>query len=205
MIGGPLYEPEEENPMLGFRWATRYLSQSFSEAFALECNALRIARTTMGLDNITVMITFARTVAETKQVIDLMASHGLVRGKRGLKIYLMCELPANVILADQFLELVDGFSIGSNDLTQLTLGADRDSSLLGHYDERNEAVLKMIEMAVAACKKAGKYVGICGQAPSDFPEITKFLVDQGVSTVSVNPDSVVEMAHVVSEMESKLS
>jgi pyruvate,water dikinase len=205
LIGGPLYEPEEENPMLGFRGATRYLSQSFSEAFALECNALRIARTTMGLDNITVMIPFARTVAETKQVIDLMASHGLVRGKRGLKIYLMCELPANVILADQFLELVDGFSIGSNDLTQLTLGADRDSSLLGHYDERNEAVLKMIEMAVAACKKAGKYVGICGQAPSDFPEITKFLVDQGVSTVSVNPDSVVEMAHVVSEMESKLS
>jgi pyruvate,water dikinase len=205
LIGGPLYEPEEENPMLGFRGATRYLSKSFSEAFALECNALRIARTTMGLDNITVMIPFARTVAETKQVIELMASHGLVRGKRGLKIYLMCELPANVILADQFLELVDGFSIGSNDLTQLTLGADRDSSLLGHYDERNEAVLKLIEMAIAACKKAGKYVGICGQAPSDFPEITKFLVEQGVSTVSVNPDSVVEMAHVIAEMEDKLT
>ena len=203
LIGGNLYEPEEENPMLGFRGATRYLSEGFSEAFALECNALRIARTTMGLDNITVMIPFARTVSETKKVIELMASHGLVRGKRGLKIYLMCEIPANVILADKFLELVDGFSIGSNDLTQLTLGADRDSSLLGHYDERNEAVLKMLEMAIAACKKAGKYVGICGQAPSDFPEITKFLVEQGVSTISVNPDSVVQMAHVISEMENK--
>lgn len=203
LIGGPLYEPEEENPMLGFRGATRYLSDSFSESFALECNALRIARTTMGLDNITIMIPFARTVAETKQVIDLLASHGLVRGKRGLKLYLMCEIPANVILADQFLELVDGFSIGSNDLTQLTLGVDRDSNLLGHYDERNEAVLKMLEMAISACRKAGKYVGICGQAPSDFPEITKFLVEQGISTVSVNPDSVVEMAHVIADMESK--
>ncbi len=205
LIGGSIYEPSEENPMLGFRGATRYLSEAFSEAFALECNALRIARTTMGLDNVTVMIPFARTVEETKQVIDLMASHGLVRGKRGLKIFLMCEIPANVILADQFLELVDGFSIGSNDLTQLTLGVDRDSNLLGHYDERNEAVLKMLEMAIAACRKAGKYVGICGQAPSDFPEITKFLVEQGVSTVSVNPDSVVEMAHVVSDMEAKMS
>ena len=205
LIGGPLYEPEEENPMLGFRGATRYLSDSFSESFALECNALRIARTTMGLDNITVMIPFARTVAETKQVIELLASHGLVRGKRGLKLYLMCEIPANVILADQFLDLVDGFSIGSNDLTQLTLGVDRDSNLLGHYDERNEAVLKMLEMAISACRKAGKYVGICGQAPSDFPEITKFLVEQGVSTVSVNPDSVVQMAHVIADMESKSS
>jgi len=205
LIGGPLYEPEEENPMLGFRGATRYLSDSFSESFALECNALRIARTTMGLDNITVMIPFARTVAETKQVIELLASHGLVRGKRGLKLYLMCEIPANVILADQFLDLVDGFSIGSNDLTQLTLGVDRDSNLLGHYDERNQAVLKMLEMAISACRKAGKYVGICGQAPSDFPEITKFLVEQGVSTVSVNPDSVVQMAHVIADMESKSS
>lgn len=201
LIGGPLYEPTEENPMLGFRGATRYLSESFSEAFALECNALRIARTTMGLDNIAVMIPFARTVEETKQVIDLLASHGLVKGKRGLKLFLMCEIPANVILAEQFLELVDGFSIGSNDLTQLTLGVDRDSSLLGHYDERNEAVKRMLEMAIAACRKAGKYVGICGQAPSDFPEITEFLVEHGVSTVSVNPDSVVEMAHVIADME----
>lgn len=204
LIGGSIYEPTEENPMLGFRGATRYLSESFSEAFALECEALRYAREKMGLDNIVIMIPFARTVEETKQVIELMESHGLKRGEKGLQIYLMCEIPANVILADQFLELVDGFSIGSNDLTQLTLGADRDSSLLGHYDERNEAVLRMLEMAIAACKRAGKYVGICGQAPSDFPEITKFLVEHGVSTVSVNPDSVVEMAKVVADMESKL-
>lgn len=204
LIGGSIYEPTEENPMLGFRGATRYLSESFSEAFALECNALRIARHTMGLDNIAVMIPFARTVEETKQVIDLLAKNGLVRGKRGLKIFLMCELPANVILADQFLELVDGFSIGSNDLTQLTLGADRDSSLLGHYDERNPAVKEMLKLAIAACKRADKYVGICGQAPSDFPEITQFLVEQGVSTVSVNPDSVVEMAHVTAKMEKEL-
>lgn len=202
LIGGNIYEPTEENPMLGFRGATRYLSDSFSEAFSLECAALKQARETMGLNNIVIMIPFARTIEETQQVIELMASHGLVRGENGLQIYLMCEIPANVILAEQFLELVDGFSIGSNDLTQLTLGADRDSSLLGHYDERNPAVLKMLSMAISACKKADKYVGICGQAPSDFPEITQFLVQQGISTVSVNPDSVVEMATVVSNMEN---
>ncbi len=205
LVGGSIYEPTEENPMLGFRGATRYLSESFGQAFALECEALKLARETMGLDNIVIMIPFSRTVEETQQVIELMETHGLKRGENGLQIYLMCEIPANVILADKFLELVDGFSIGSNDLTQLTLGADRDSSLLGHYDERNEAVLRMLEMAITACKKAGKYVGICGQAPSDFPEITKFLVEHGVSTVSVNPDSVVEMAKVVADMEDKIA
>ena len=204
LIGGDLYEPEEENPMIGFRGAVRYPSPAFSDAFAMECAALRLARETMGLNNIAVMIPFVRTVEEGQRVIDLMAEHGLKRGQAGLKVYLMCEIPANVILAEQFLKLCDGFSIGSNDLTQLTLGADRDSSILGNYDERNEAVMKLIEMAIDACKKADKYIGICGQAASDFPEITQFLVKNHIKSISLNPDSVVEMTKVVYDMEESL-
>jgi len=204
LLGGDLYEPEEENPMIGFRGAVRYPSPAFSDAFALECAALRLARDKMGLTNIAVMIPFVRTVEEGEKVINLMAEHGLIRGESELKIYLMCEIPANVILAEQFLELCDGFSIGSNDLTQLTLGADRDSSILGNYDERNEAVMKLIEMAIEACHKAGKYVGICGQAASDFPEITQFLVQKHITSISLNPDSIVEMTHVVFDMEESL-
>jgi len=204
LLGGDLYEPHEENPMIGFRGAVRYPSPAFSDAFALECAALRIARDTMGLTNIAIMIPFVRTVEEGKKVINLMAEHGLIRGETGLKVYLMCEIPANVILAEQFLELCDGFSIGSNDLTQLTLGADRDSSILGNYDERNEAVMTLIEMAIDACHKAGKYVGICGQAASDFPEITQFLVKKHITSISLNPDSIVEMTHVVFDMEESL-
>ncbi|NOQ76981.1 MAG: phosphoenolpyruvate synthase [Methylococcaceae bacterium] len=204
LLGGDLYEPEEENPMIGFRGAVRYPSPAFSDAFALECAALRYARDTMGLNNIAVMIPFVRTVEEGQKVINLMAEHGLIRGEAGLKVYLMCEIPANVILAEQFLELCDGFSIGSNDLTQLTLGADRDSSILGNYDERNEAVMKLIEMAIDACHKAGKYVGICGQAASDFPEITQFLVQKHITSISLNPDSIVEMTHIIYDMEESL-
>ena len=204
LIGGDLYEPVEENPMIGFRGAARYPSPDFSDAFALECAALRLVRETMGLENIAVMIPFVRTVEEGQRVIDLMAQHGLIRGENGLKIYLMCEIPANVLLAEQFLALCDGFSIGSNDLTQLTLGVDRDSSLLTDYDERNEAVLKLIEMAIEACHKAGKYVGICGQAASDFPEITRFLVKKQIDSISLNPDSIVEMTKVVYDMEQSL-
>lgn len=204
LLGGDLFEPVEENPMIGFRGAVRYPSPAFTDAFALECAALRLARDTMGLTNIAVMIPFVRTVEEGQRVIDLMAENGLKRGENGLKIYLMCEIPANVLLADQFLELCDGFSIGSNDLTQLTLGADRDSSILGNYDERNEAVMKLIEMAIEACHKAGKYVGICGQAASDFPEITQFLVQKRITSISLNPDSIVEMTNVVYDMEQSL-
>ncbi|RLA00639.1 MAG: phosphoenolpyruvate synthase [Gammaproteobacteria bacterium] len=203
LIGGDLFEPVEENPMLGFRGASRYPSSDFADAFALECKALSQVRNAMGLSNVAVMIPFVRTVDEGQRVIDLLANHGLARGESGLKVYLMCELPANVLLADQFLELCDGFSIGSNDLTQLTLGVDRDSSILGDYDERNEAVLKLIEMSVDACHKAGKYVGICGQAPSDFPEITEFLVSKGIDSISLNPDSVIAMSKLIVGLENQ--
>lgn len=204
LIGGDFYEPVEENPMLGFRGAARYPSPAFMDAFALECAAIKLVREVMGLTNIAVMIPFVRTVDECQRVINKMAEHGLKRGEAGLKLYLMCEIPANVLLADQFLEHCDGFSIGSNDLTQLTLGVDRDSSLLTQYDERNEAVLKFIAMAIEACHKAGKYVGICGQAASDFPEVTEFLVKNRINSISLNPDSVVEMSKVISEMEQTL-
>jgi pyruvate,water dikinase len=155
----------------------------------------------MGLDNLELMIPFARTVDEVRKVLEVMAAQGLKRGENGLKINLMCEIPANAVLAEQFLELCDGFSIGSNDLTQLTLGVDRDSGLLTGFDERNEAVTALMQLAIRACKAAGKYVGICGQAPSDFPEITRWLVDQGIDSISLNPDSVLKMTEVVVEME----
>jgi pyruvate,water dikinase len=203
MIGGAGFEPDEENPMLGFRGAARYPSPEFAESFALECQALRQVREEMGLDNVTIMVPFVRTVDEGKRVLELMASHGLVRGAKGLQVYLMCELPANALLADRFLDDFDGFSIGSNDLTQLTLGVDRDSGLLTGYDERNEAVGILMEMAINACRRRNKYVGICGQAPSDFPEITSWLVDKGITSISLNPDSVFSMREIVSAEEAR--
>lgn len=193
LIGGQQYEPHEENPMIGFRGASRYLSDSFRECFKMEVEALKRVRDEMGLTNVWVMIPFVRTVEEGKQVIELLAENGLKRGENGLKIIMMCELPSNAVLADQFLEHFDGFSIGSNDLTQLTLGLDRDSGLVAHlFDERNEAVKAMLEMAIQACRRAGKYVGICGQGPSDHPDLARWLMEQGIESVSLNPDSVVE-------------
>jgi pyruvate,water dikinase len=203
LLGGEGFEPKEENPMIGLRGAFRYHSEAFAECFALECAAMKQVREDMGLDNLELMIPFARTVDEVQQVMDMMALHGLKRGDNGLKIKLMCELPANALLAEQFLQHCDGFSIGSNDLTQLTLGVDRDSGLLTGFDERNAAVTALMEMAIKACHAAGKYVGICGQAPSDFPEITRWLVEQGIDSISLNPDSVLKMTQVILEMEEK--
>ena len=204
MIGGRGFEPDEENPMLGFRGAARYPAPEFAEAFALECQALREVRDDMGLTNVTLMVPFVRTPEEGRRIIDLLASHGLARGQNGLQVVMMCEIPSNALLAEQFLADFDGFSIGSNDLTQLTLGVDRDSGLLTGYDERNEAVGILMEMAINACNKQGKYVGICGQAPSDFPEITAWLVEKGISSISLNPDSVFDMREIVSAEEAKL-
>ena len=193
LLGGSLYEPEEENPMIGFRGASRYLKPDFQDCFALECRAIKKARQEMGLNNIELMIPFVRTPAEAKQVIDLLAQHGLVRGENGLKLIMMCELPANALLAQEFLQHFDGFSIGSNDLTQLTLGLDRDSGLVAHlFDERNAAVKVLLEQAIAACKAEGKYVGICGQGPSDHPDFARWLMEQGIDSVSLNPDSVLD-------------
>ncbi|MBT8150213.1 MAG: phosphoenolpyruvate synthase, partial [Gammaproteobacteria bacterium] len=194
------YEPTEDNPMIGFRGAYRYPSKAFHDSFALECVAIKKVREEMGLDNVNIMIPFVRTLHEQEEVLSLLAEEGLKRGEHGLKVMIMCEIPANALLADQFLERCDGFSIGSNDLTQLTLGMDRDAGMKGG-DERNEAVLKMMEMAIVACKKAGKYIGICGQAPSDFPEITQWLVEQGIESMSLNPDSVLRMTQVVLDTE----
>jgi pyruvate,water dikinase len=203
LLGGSEFEPVEENPMIGFRGASRYYSENFAECFALECAAMLKVRETMGLDNLELMIPFVRTVEEVTQVLGLMAQHGLKRGHNGLKVKLMCEIPANAVLAERFLEHCDGFSIGSNDLTQLTLGVDRDSGILGGYDERNPAVLRLMEMAIKACRKQDKYVGICGQAPSDFPEITRWLVEQGVNSISLNPDSVLKMTQIVLDIEAE--
>lgn len=193
LIGGKLYEPEEENPMLGFRGASRYVSDNFRDCFELECRALKKVRDEMGLTNIQIMIPFVRTVAEAKRVIELLAANGLKRGENGLKVIMMCELPTNALLAEQFLEHFDGFSIGSNDLTQLTLGLDRDSGIVSHlFDERDAAVKALLSMAIHACRKAGKYVGICGQGPSDHPDLAKWLMEQGIESVSLNPDSVLD-------------
>lgn len=204
MLGGAEYEANEENPMIGFRGASRYCDTSYREAFEWECQALKRVRDDMGLDNVKIMLPFVRTVLEGKKVIDIMKTQGLVQGENNLEIYAMCEIPANVILADEFLKIFDGYSIGSNDLTQLTLGVDRESEKISHiFDERDEAVKKMIKMAIDSCKKADKYIGICGQAPSDYPEITKFLVHHGIDSISLNPDSLYEMNKVVSELENK--
>ncbi|WP_404417396.1 phosphoenolpyruvate synthase [Vreelandella aquamarina] len=193
LIGGKLYEPGEENPMLGFRGASRYISDAFRPCFELECRALKRVREDMGLDNVEIMVPFVRTPEEAREVVELMAANGLKRGENGLKVIMMCELPANALLADEFLEHFDGFSIGSNDLTQLTLGLDRDSGIVAHlFDERNAAVKKLLAMAIQACKAQGKYVGICGQGPSDHPDLAKWLMEQGIDSVSLNPDAVLE-------------
>lgn len=202
MPGGFEYEAVEENPMIGFRGASRYYDESYKEAFEWECQALKRVRDDMGLTNIKIMLPFVRTPNEGKKVIQIMKSQGLIQGKNKLEIYAMCEIPANVILADKFLEIFDGYSIGSNDLTQLTLGVDRESAKIAHlFDERNEAVKRMLKMAIDTCKEKGKYIGICGQAPSDYPEITKFLVENGIDSISLNPDSLYKMHKVVSELE----
>ena len=191
LIGGKQFEPNEENPMLGFRGASRYVSESFRDCFAMECLALKKVREDMGLNNVEIMIPFVRTVGEAARVVELLGEHGLKRGENGLRLIMMCELPANALLADQFLEYFDGFSIGSNDLTQLTLGLDRDSGLVAHlFDERNDAIKALLSMAIKACKAKGKYIGICGQGPSDHPDFAHWLMEQGIDTVSLNPDSV---------------
>ncbi len=193
LIGGRRYEPHEENPMLGFRGASRYVDESFADCFRLECRALRYVREDMGLSNLEIMVPFVRTVAEARAVIDALAENGLRSGDNGLRIIMMCELPSNALLADQFLDLFDGFSIGSNDLTQLTLGLDRDSGLVaGAFDERNEAVKMLLEMAIKACRARGKYIGICGQGPSDHPDLAEWLMQHGIESISLNPDTVVQ-------------
>ena len=192
LIGGEQFEPDEENPMIGFRGASRYIAESFQDCFELECRAMRKVRDEMGLTNLELMVPFVRTVEEAQQVTEIMQKFGLERGKNGLKLNMMCELPSNALLADQFLEYFDGFSIGSNDMTQLSLGLDRDSGLIAHlFDERDEAVKKLLSMAIQACRKAGKYVGICGQGPSDHPDLAQWLMDEGIESVSLNPDTVV--------------
>ncbi len=206
LVGGEQYEPDEENPMIGYRGASRYISDSFRDCFALECEALKRVRNDMGLTNVEVMIPFVRTVCEAKQVSELLVEHGLKRGENGLRVIMMCELPSNALLADQFLEYFDGFSIGSNDLTQLTLGLDRDSGLIAHlFDERNEAVKALLSMAIKAAKKAGKYVGICGQGPSDHEDFANWLVEEGIDSVSLNPDTVLETWLYLAEQEQKRS
>jgi pyruvate,water dikinase len=193
LIGGDVFEPDEENPMIGYRGTSRYLSPDFEPCFELECRALRFVRDEMGLDNVWVMVPFVRTLDQAKQVVELLAKYGLERGKNGLKLIMMCEVPSNAILAEQFLEYFDGFSIGSNDMTQLTLALDRDSGLVAElFDERDEAVKFMLSRAIQACKSAGKYIGICGQGPSDHPDLAKWLMDEGIESVSLNPDTVID-------------
>ena len=193
LVGGKLYEPLEENPMLGFRGASRYVSKDFSDCFALECLAVKRVREDMGLTNVEVMIPFVRTVNEASHVIDVLKANGLERGQNGLRIIMMCELPSNALLAHDFLNYFDGFSIGSNDLTQLTLGLDRDSGLVAaQFDERDAAVKALLHMAIVACKQQGKYVGICGQGPSDHSDFAEWLMDEGIDSLSLNPDSVLE-------------
>jgi pyruvate, water dikinase len=195
LIGGSRYEPEEENPMLGFRGASRYLSPDFGEAFAMECEAMKRVRNDMGLVNVEVMVPFVRTLAQAEKVTNLLAQHGLKRGQDGLRVIMMCEVPSNAVLADQFLEYFDGFSIGSNDLTQLTLGLDRDSGLeilASDFDERDPAVKALLSQAIQACRRQGKYVGICGQGPSDHPDFAQWLKEEGIGSISLNPDTVID-------------
>ena len=204
LLGGLEFEPGEENPMLGFRGASRYYDPRYKEGFALECTALLRVRRDMGLTNVKVMIPFCRTVEEGRRVIDEMALHGLRQGENGLEIYAMCEIPSNVILADEFLEVFDGFSIGSNDLTQLVLGIDRDSGTVAHlFDERNEAVLRMIGQAIEAAHRVRKSIGICGQAPSDYPEFAAWLVKNGITSISLNPDVAIKTALVIAKAEAQ--
>jgi pyruvate,water dikinase len=206
LIGGHLFEPKEENPMIGWRGASRYYNAKYKEAFGLECQALVKVRKDLGLSNVMVMVPFCRTVEEGKLVIEEMRKNGLIQHDQGLEVYAMCEIPSNVILAEEFLDVFDGFSIGSNDLTQLTLGLDRDSEIVSSiYDERNQAVKKLISQVIKAAKARGKYIGICGQAPSDFPDFAEFLVEQGIDTMSLNPDTVMKTLLLVSEKEKNLS
>jgi pyruvate,water dikinase len=193
LIGGTRYEPEEENPMIGFRGAARYISKSFAPCWEMECKALKYVREEMGFSNVEIMIPFVRTLDEARGVVEALEANGLKRGENGLRLIMMCELPSNAVLAEEFLEYFDGFSIGSNDMTQLTLGLDRDSSLIAHsFDERDPAVMKMLSMAISTCRAKGKYVGICGQGPSDHPDLAKWLLEQGISSVSLNPDTVID-------------
>jgi pyruvate,water dikinase len=195
LIGGADFEPKEENPMLGFRGASRYAHPAYAQGFALECAALRRVRDDMGLTNVQVMVPFVRTLGQAQKVTQLLGLHGLRRGENELKLIMMCEVPSNAILAEQFLEFFDGFSIGSNDLTQLTLGLDRDSGLellAADFDERDPAVKAMLSRAIGACKAQGKYVGICGQGPSDHPDFAQWLADEGIESISLNPDSVMQ-------------
>ncbi|MFT6990327.1 MAG: pyruvate,water dikinase [Paraglaciecola sp.] len=204
LVGGYQYEPDEENPMLGFRGASRYISEDFRACFALECEAIKRVRNKMDLTNVEIMIPFIRTLEEGAKVLELLAEEGLVQGENGLRVIMMCELPSNALLADQFLDMFDGFSIGSNDLTQLTLGLDRDSGLIAHlFDERNPAVKALLSMAIQAAKKRGKYVGICGQGPSDHEDLAQWLVEQGIDSVSLNPDTVVETWLYLGEKQGK--
>ena len=205
LLGGYLYEPEESNPMIGWRGASRYYDENFKPAFELECRALLKARSEIGLTNIKVMVPFCRTPEEGKRVIEVMKEFGLVQGEDGLEIYVMCEIPSNVICADQFADIFDGFSIGSNDLTQLALGLDRDSSLVAHiYDERNDAVKRLVEQVISVAKKKGRKIGICGQAPSDFPEFADFLVESGIDSMSLIPDTVIKTRLAIAEKEKEL-
>ena len=202
LIGGRAYEPVEENPMLGFRGASRYYDARYQAGFALECRAMKKVREEMGLTNLKLMVPFCRTVEEGRKVIAEMAKHGLKRGENGLEVYVMCEIPSNVILAEEFAEVFDGFSIGSNDLTQLILGVDRDSEIVAEiFDERNPAVKKMIAEVIAVCRRKGRKIGICGQAPSDYPEFAQFLVEQGIDSISLNPDTVLKTTVAILEKE----
>jgi pyruvate,water dikinase len=203
MIGGQKYEPHEENPMIGFRGASRFIDASFRPCFELECRALRRVREEMGLTNVQIMVPFVRTLEEARQVVELLAANGLKRGPEGVKLIMMCELPTNALLADRYLEYFDGMSIGSNDMTQLTLGLDRDSGIVAHlFDERDPAVKAMLSMAIRACRKAGKYVGICGQGPSDHPDLAQWLVSEGIDSISLNPDTVVETWLLLAKQKS---
>ncbi len=203
LVGGKQFEPDEENPMIGFRGASRYTASSFAQCFALECAAMRKVRLDMGLDNIQIMVPFVRTLEEAKEVVDVLAYNGIERGKDGLKLIMMCEIPSNAILADKFLQYFDGFSIGSNDLTQLTLGLDRDSALVAHrFDERDPAVKALVANAIHTCNKMGKYIGICGQGPSDYPDFAQWLLKQKISSISLNPDTVVSTWLRLAETET---
>jgi len=205
LIGGPLFEVEEENPMIGFRGASRYYDDRYREGFELECKAMLKVRNEMGLSNVKLMIPFCRTIDEGKRVVDVMAKNGLVQGENGLELYMMVEIPSNVILIEEFGKIFDGFSIGSNDLTQLTLGLDRDSSLISHiFDERNQAVTNLVREAISKANTIGKKIGICGQAPSDYPEFAEFLVECGISSISLISDTVMETTLNVLETEKTL-
>ncbi|MCJ7766531.1 MAG: phosphoenolpyruvate synthase, partial [Thiovulaceae bacterium] len=205
LLGGKVFEPEENNPMIGFRGAARYTHPAYEEGFALECAAMKRVRDEMGFGNVILMIPFCRRVQEGKKVVDAMAEYGLKKGENGLKIYMMCEIPNNVIEIDAFSEIFDGFSIGSNDLTQLILGVDRDSEIVAFdYDERDPGVMKMIEMAVEGCRRNGRHSGFCGQAPSDYPEMAEFLVKLGIDSISLNPDSVLTTIQNIVALEKRL-